>query len=402
MNNPFRRKKKPKTEKRNTAFLSFGEFQELLSSGYTRLSDCPEIITACKRIAELIASMTLHLMSNTELGDTRIVNELSRKLDINPNQYMTRKTFIEYAVMNLLLYGRGNSIVKVHTKRGLLEDLEPIAAGRVSIIPETPPDYGYHILIDGIRYEHDDVLHFVYNPDENYPFKGQGITVQLKTLAENLKQAETTKNAFLKSKWKPSIIVQIDGMIDEFSNKEGRQRLLEQYVKSGEVGEPWLLPTEQFDVKEVRPLSLNDLAINDAVALDKKAVAAIIGVPAFLLGIGEYRRDEWNNFIQNTIRPITRGIEQEMTRKLILSDKWYLRFNVLSLMDYDVETKANIMCALSDRGFVTGNEVRDEVGMSPKEGLDELRTLENYIPNDKLGDQKKLIQDQDTEDGNGN
>ena len=90
-----------------------------------------------------------------------------------------------------------------------------------------------------------------------------------------------------------------------------------------------------------------------------------------------------------------------MTRKLILSDKWYLRFNVLSLMDYDVETKANIMCALSDRGFVTGNEVRDEVGMSPKDGLDELRTLENYIPNDKLGDQKKLIQDQDTEDGNG-
>ena len=404
MNNPFRRfRRKPKEkETRSTAFLTYGEFQELLSAGYTRLDQCPEIITACKRIAELIATMTLHLMSNTELGDTRIVNELSRKLDINPNQYMTRKTFIEFVVMNLLLYGRGNSIVKVHTDRGLLGDLEPIAAGRVSIIPETPPDYGYHVLIDGARYEHNDLLHFVFNPDEQYPFRGKGITVQLQTLADNLKQAETTKNAFMKSEWKPSIIVQIDGMIDEISDGKGRQRLLEQYVKAGEVGEPWLLPAEQFDVKEIRPLSLNDLALNDAVALDKQAVAAIIGVPAFLLGVGQYNRDEWNNFIQNTIRPIARGIEQEMTRKLILSDRWYLRFNVLSLMDYDVETKANIMCALSDRGFVTGNEVRDEVGMSPKEGLDELRTLENYIPNDKLGDQKKLIQDQDTEEGNGN
>jgi HK97 family phage portal protein len=389
--NPFKRKKGNRT---STAFITMPEFGELtIWSGYTRLDRCPEIVTACKRISELIASMTIHLMANSEIGDTRIVNELSRKIDINPNRYMTRKTFIETVVMNLLLYGNGNSVVKVHTSGGLLGDLEPIAPDRVSIIPDPPPDYGYHILIDGSRYEPDDLLHFTYNPDERHPFIGKGLRVQLKTLSDNLKQAETTKNAFLKSEWKPSLIVQVDSLVDEFSTPEGRQKIIDQYIKSGKAGEPWLLPSEQFDIKEIRPLSLTDLAINDSVELDKKAVAAIIGVPPFLLGVGEYNRDEWNNFIQSTIRPIARGLEQEMTRKLILSDKWYLRFNVLSLMDYDVETKADIMCALSDRGFVTGNEVRDEIGMSPKEGLDELRTLENYIPNDKLGDQKKLIQD---------
>ena len=392
--NPFKRKK----ENRNSAaFITMPEFEGLtIWSGYTRLDRCPEIVTACKRISELIASMTIHLMANSEIGDTRIVNELSRKIDINPNKFMTRKTFIETVVMNLLLYGNGNSVVKVHTAGGLLGDLEPIAPDRVSIIPDPPPEYGYHILIDGIRYEPDDLLHFTYNPDASYPFKGQGLRVQLKTLSDNLKQAEVTKNAFLKSEWKPSLIVQVDSLVDEFSTPEGRQKIIDQYIKSGKAGEPWLLPSEQFDIKEIRPLSLTDLAINDSVELDKKAVATIIGVPPFLLGVGEYNRDEWNNFIQSTIRPIARGLEQEMTRKLILSDKWYLRFNVLSLMDYDVETKADIMCALSDRGFVTGNEVRDEIGMSPKEGLDELRTLENYIPNDKLGDQKKLIQDKKT------
>ena len=103
----------------------------IICPGYTSLDQNPEIMTACKKIAELIGSLTIHLMANTERGDQRIINELSRKIDIEPEMHMTRSTWIQGIVMNLLLYGKGNSIVIPHTYQGQLVNLEPIAASRV-------------------------------------------------------------------------------------------------------------------------------------------------------------------------------------------------------------------------------------------------------------------------------
>lgn len=367
----------------------------LCVTGYTSLDHNPEILTGCRRIAELIGSMTIHLMSNTENGDVRIINELSRKIDIDPMPTMTRKTWMEAIVMNMLLYGKGNSIVVPHTKDGIIDTLEPIAAGRVTF--NNIGYSNYTVLIDGISHDPQNLLHFVLNPDKTFLWKGRGLTVSLLEVASNLKQAAATKKGFLESKWKPSIIVKVDALTDEFSSLEGRRKLRESYLETSEVGEPWLIPAEQFDIKEVRPLSLADLAINDSVELDKKTVAAILGIPPFLLGVGQYDQEAWNNFIQNTIRPMALGIQQEMTRKLIISPKWYLKFNTLSLMDWDLNTIASVFGALSDRAIVTGNEVRDRLGMSPVDGLDELRLLENYVPLDKIGDQKKLVQDGDDE-----
>ena len=390
------RKKKVKQEKpvqkRSVGYVLGNDFDNLCCTEYTSLDRCPEIMTACRVIAELIGSMTIYLMANTANGDVRIKNELSRKIDIDPIDTMVRAEWMDAIVMNLLLYGKGNSVVVPHTWDGLIRSLEPISASRVSFMPVGNSYREYRILIDGRPHDPANVLHFVLNPDEYYLWKGKGLHITLRDLAKNLKQASETERGFMESKWKPSIIVKVDAMIDEFSTPEGRQKILDDYVKAASVGEPWLIPGEQFQVEQVRPLSLADLAIADTVEMDKRAVAAIIGVPPFMLGVGEYNQKQWNNFIQTKIRPMCQKIAQELTKKLILTEKWYFKFNTLSLMDWDVTSISQVFGVLYDRGIVTGNEVRDRIGLDPKEDLDKLLVLENYISVDKVNDQKKLIQ----------
>lgn len=381
---------KPK-EKRSGGNVAFFMGDEICCAGYTSLDHNPEIMTAVRRIAELIGSLTIHLMSNTANGDVRIVNELSRKIDIDPMPTMTRSWWMQNIVQTMLLNGRGNSIVVPHTYNGIIQSLEPIAAERVSFEPIGYRDY--RVVIDGKAKDPANLLHFAFNPDPHYLWMGRGINISLKDVANNLKQAQATTDAYLSSEWKPSIIVKVDALTDEFASPEGRQKLIESYVKPAVPGQPWLIPAEQFSVEQVRPLTLADLAIKDTVELDKRMVAAVLGVPAFLLGVGEYSKTEWNGFVQNTIRPLVIMLQQELTKKLILSPNWYLKFNILSLMDWDLNTLYTVFGGLADRGIITGNEVRDRLGMSPLDGLDELTVLENYIPVDQVGNQKKLIQE---------
>jgi len=360
--------------------------------GYTSLDKNPEIMTACRRIASLIGAVTIYLMNNTEDGDKRIVNELSRKIDIDPMPNMTRSTWMEGIVMNMLLYGRGNAIVVPHTWQGLLQSLEPISASRVGFVPIGYRDYS--VTIDGRERSSDSVLHFVFNPDKNYLWKGQGVTTCLRDLADTLKQASATSKAFMKSEYKPSLIVKVDAMVDEFSSPAGRQKIIDDYLKPAQRGAPWIIPADQLSVEQVRPLSLADLAINDSVMLDKKMIAAILGVPPYLIGAGEYKREEWNAFIQSTVMTICKSIASEMTKKLIIKPEWYLQFNVWSLIDYDLKTVSDVLLSGSDRGYVNGDEWRDRMHMSPA-GLKEYRILENYIPFDMSGMQKKLVQNED-------
>ena len=378
------------TPQQLTALWGMAEdWTDLHTHGYRRLSECPEVISAVDRIASLGSMMTIRMMQNTKEGDIRVKDALSRKIDISPYSNGTRATFVAWIIQTMMLGGDGNAFVLPVTKSGYLEDLQPLPPVNVSIL-----DHGttYEVDYNGVSFAPDDVLHFRLQPDVDTPWKGRGYRVQLRDVLDNLRQARATEKGFMASKWKPSVIIRVDSIAEEFSSAKKRSKFLNDYIATEEAGQPWVIPADLLDVHQVKPLSLNDLAINDTVTLDKKTVAALLGVPSFLLGVGTFNKEEYNNFISSVLMPIMTGIQQEMTKKLLTSTERYFRFNPRSLYAYSISELASVGKDLRAQGVMTGNEVRDWVGLPPMKGLDELVMLENYIPTDKLGDQKKLTQ----------
>jgi HK97 family phage portal protein len=382
----FKRKKQTRTTSPIALWLQGEEAQNILMpSGYLPITKNEEVKKCIHKIADLVSSMTIMLMENSQDGDIRLKNELAKKVDVYPNNYMVRKNFIYKIVADMLTHG--NSVVYPTIQNGLLDNLTIWDINRINFYESNE---AYSIQYKLQMFDPMELLHFVLIPDDLLPFKGQGFIPIVKDAIANLVQANTTKTGFLQSKWRPSLIIKVESDAEGMQIQEERQKILNSYVGDTENGEPWIVPASEIDVKEVRPLSLQDLAIQESITLDKKAVASAFGIPPFMVGVGNFNKDEYNNFINSVIMPIAKSIEQEMTKKLVYSPSWYFKFNFKSLMQYDLGELTTHVKEMVGGGMLNRNEGRNAFDYSPVDGLNEYVVLENYIPVAEVGNQKKL------------
>lgn len=382
----FKRKKQIRTNSPVALWLQGEEAQNiLLPSGYLPITKNEEVKKCIHKIADLVSSMTIMLMENSQDGDIRLKNELAKKVDVYPNNYMIRKNFIYKIVADMLTHG--NSVVYPNVQDGLLDNLTIWDINRIIFNGDNE---SYSIQYKLQMFDPMELLHFVLIPDDLLPFKGQGFIPIVKDAIANLVQANTTKTGFLQSKWRPSLIIKVESDAEGMQVQEERQKILNSYVGDTENGEPWIVPASEIDVKEVRPLSLQDLAIQESITLDKKAVASAFGIPSFMVGVGNFNKDEYNNFINSVIMPIAKSIEQEMTKKLVYSPTWYFKFNFKSLMQYDLGELTTHVKEMVAGGMLNRNEGRNAFDYSPVDGLNDYVVLENYIPVADVGNQKKL------------
>lgn len=373
---------------RTVGVVTQTDWDLLFAGGYVPLYSCPEVAMCVDAIADLVSNMTLRLMRNTDTGDVRVVNGLSRAIDIMPNAYQNRKAFVYNIVSTLLTVGNGNCVVVPRFDAdGNLLSLMP--ARPSSVMFDDLPDEGYKIRVGQTVYSPDEILHFAINPDPERPWIGRGRSVSLSSIVDCINQANATKTALQKSP-APSIVMKVDGLTEDLSTRDGRQKMIDRFVDSNDRGVPWIIPAETMELQQIKPLTVSDLAIKENLELDIKRIAGIYRVPAFMVGVGDFNRDEYDNFITTTVMSIAQVIEQELTRKLLYSPDYHITFNPRSLHSYSITELVSAGKELVDRMAMRRNEWRDWLGLSPDEDMEELLALENYIPADRLGDQKKL------------
>ena len=379
----------PVRNRRSAIALSSPDAWKIIcGDGYKPIMQCAEVQTCITVYAELIASMTLRLMKNTGTGDVRVKNELSRLLDIEPNPLMTHMAFFETIVRAMM--ENGYEVTVPVYRDNLLQELKPLEPMKTSVSPDGHG--GYFISYNGRKFMPDEVLHFILNPDPEQPWVGRGFTASLQDIVKSLRQANATRSSLQESP-APSIIVKVDGLTEEFASSEGRQKLREQYLDASDNGQPWFIPSEAFAVEQVKPLTLADLAIKDSLELDKRSIAAIFGIPPFLVGVGDFNQAAYQHFVTTRLMAVARVIEQTMTRGLLYSPDYYLSFNPRSLYNYSLTELVSVGKELVDRAAMRRNELRDWLGLPPDPDMDEMYLLENYLPTQMLDQQKKLVQE---------
>lgn len=358
--------------------------------GYVPLSQCPDVAAGLRWISDIISTMTVQLMETGKDGHIRLRDNMARFIDVCPYSLGTRTNWMSWIVMTLLGVGDGNAyLLPVVSPDGTMEELLPMPGA----YPQATSDgENYTVHWKGVTFQPDEVVPITLDADEYYPWRGRSYRWSLQQLADCLTAAGDTKKAYMTSEYKPSFIVSAAAMAGDFETPEGRQKLVDEYMSGAGAGKPWIIPGDLMKVETVKPLSLNDIAIVDGLTLDKRALASLLGIPAFALGIGSFNADEYNNTIRTRIRKICACIEQSLTRGILVSPKRYFRLNPKSLYAYDMKEMASIFESFYVKGLAPGNEVRDAIGLSPLEGLNELVMLENYIPAGSIGDQKKLLQ----------
>lgn len=395
-------------------------------NGFSKLKDRPEIIAVVDKIANLVASQTIKLVENEEdengnkLGDKRINNGLAAKLDRNPNDYMTRHAFIKNLIYTLYLEGDGNAITLVDLKKGdltdyvedvkngrenYIENLIPVEAGKVTF-EKNDGRYKkikapYIVMVNGKPIDPANVLHFRIGANTANPWIGRGPAVPLKSVAGNLARLDNIQKEYLTNAYFPSLILKWN-VFSGGNSKIGEKmdKLFKGWNKDRKPGDVLNIPSLEAEIEQIKPMPLNDLAIKDGVDIAKNTIATIFGVPLFLTdGSVSFNKDEYNQFINTTIVPLSQMISQELTRKLIIKDNQYIKLDYSKLYKHDAPEIA-MLKNLVAAGAISRNELRDKMGLEPsdKEGMNDFITLENYIPVNKLGEQKKLLQGGEKED----
>lgn len=374
--------------------------------------DYTEIVyfTCLKHLSETMGKMPWEKRKITsQKGSEKVFDtRLDLLLNVKPNPYTTASQFWATTELNKLHYGNAYIYIETDKETGYPQALWQLPAKDMEVWVDNAGILGNSDAIWYVWTDRRTSKRYSFSKDEILHFKtqfsfdglvGTPIKEILRTQINTSKHAESFLNKFYKSgMFGSKVAVYYTGILDKKKEIELVESL-ESFSNRTTNGKFIPIPLGW-------QAQLLDMKLVDAQFFENNQISALQLAGAFGIKpniINDYSKSSYSNsesqqldFYVNTLQPLFKSYEQEMTSKLLRVDEqekgFRLRINEKILFKMDNKTQSEVLKNYLTNFVMTVNEVREEINLPyiPAEsGGDKLIGNGNAITLDKAGEQYK-------------
>jgi len=352
------------------------------------------VYTCIKILSETLSRMPLNVY--TDGGEGRTVDKEDYRYPIlhyQPNNWTSQQTFI--SALEFWRNLKGNSFAKINRDSvGKVESLVLIPPSKIKDYKITGNELYYTVLNDLGEEE-------ITNASEILHFKGLtrdgiwGIN-PLEALRLNLSasyQGIMAIDSFYRNNaMSPKAIKSTVSGANQKAMLEALEEFNRKYVGALKAGTMVTLPPNS----EIIDMALNfaDAEILGTMKFNTQIIAALYGVPAWMVGILEQTKfasveTSALEFKSTTLSAIGRMYRQEFESKLLTTqermDGVSIEFNWAALVELDSKTRIENLRTLQGMGVVTPNDVAKLEGYPTFDSGDVHTMPGNYVTVDQIG-----------------
>ncbi|USX25791.1 phage portal protein [Oxalobacteraceae bacterium OTU3CINTB1] len=347
-------------------------------------------VAACvAKIAGAIVSMPIHIyrMADGDVPDRLPRDALWYLLNEQPSPQYTSASMWEGVSMAQLLRGDGYALIRRNI-RGDVREILPLPWGSVS--PMRLPDgvrYYVNLTSHGIStwFDPSDILHFPGLGFDDATMRSMSvIQYGARNAIGNALAMDEYSGKFFENGAHPSIVLSSKSKMNPEQITDLQSAFVRKYSGMSNSHRLPLVLTEGLEAKEIS-LNAEDAQLLEGRKFQVLDVARAFGVPGFMINEST-GATSWGSgiesigraFVQYTLQPWLRKIEQELNRKLFPRDTGkFVEFYRDALTEGDLAAQgAYFRIALggpgAGDGHMTINEVRRIKRLAPVPGGDEI------------------------------
>lgn len=341
------------------------------------------VYSCVKVLSESISTMPVNLYSIQADGSKEHKpSKLDRIVSIAPNEAQTSAELWSYVVTSLALYGNAY-LYMTKTSKGVIE-LLPVPANTVSVdVDGNRVSYsvtiGEGVNAKTMRLTSRELLHFKGLTLDGY--RGISPISYNSALIGGEKASIDFSNRIITEGATPRGVLEIDGQLsdDAFDN------LRESWngAHGGTNNGTRVALLESGVTYKPISLSPNDIQLMESRKYSRSEIAGIFRVPPHMIGEMSQATfsniaDQSKSFYRYTLAPWLHAIEQRLNHTLAGPGECF-RFDIDGLVRPDLATESESYSKLISMGVLNPNEVRERMGLGPREGGDDYISQTNNL-----------------------